>query len=193
MALKEDGWPVFVEALATGDSGQAIMNQEARGQAALVNSDTLPKDGVEALVPAGVIVGEEVDDLFVRVTLPAGWKKEPTDHSMWSKLVDDKGRERAAIFYKAAFYDRKARVSVNRRFDAAERSEWREAGRYEYPDTSPHYGVVLDCGVIIQRFGRVADATDRVGDTQLRAFEHQAEMWLGEHYPDWRNPHAYWD
>src|SRR6185436_8068032 len=43
-------------------------------------------------------------------------KKIATDHSMYTDLVDDKGRVRASIFYKAAFYDRKADISFKRRF-----------------------------------------------------------------------------
>ena len=35
---------------------------------------------------------------------------------MWSDLVDDKGRKRTSIFYKAAFYDRSAHIGVNRRY-----------------------------------------------------------------------------
>jgi len=60
----------------------------------------------------GIVFGEKVDDLFTSVTLPEGWHKEATEHAMWSKLIDDQGRERASIFYKAAFYDRSAFMSI---------------------------------------------------------------------------------
>lgn len=111
------------EALAVGSS-QAIENQEARGQAELVESDVLPTTmhpdnpssmtGEEILKAAGVeFLGVLPEDpLFQRVKLPAGWRKLGDDHPMWSSLVDDKGMERAAIFYKAAFYDRKSWMSV---------------------------------------------------------------------------------
>ena len=45
------------------------------------------------------------------VKLPAGWKKQATDHSMWSKLLDESGAVVASIFYKAAFYDRIAEMN----------------------------------------------------------------------------------
>ena len=48
------------------------------------------------------------DDLFTDVKLPQGWRIQPTNHSMWSDLLDEAGVKRAAIFYKAAFYDRSA-------------------------------------------------------------------------------------
>ncbi len=90
----------------------AIEAQEARGQKELVMSDVLPvecdKSFQAELEAAGVKFGAQVqgDDLFREVTLPKGWVKRATDHSMWSELVDDKGTVRAMIFYKAAFYDR---------------------------------------------------------------------------------------
>jgi hypothetical protein len=48
------------------------------------------------------------------VSLPPGWKVVPTDHSMWSDLVDAKGEKRASIFYKAAFYDRDAFIRIEK-------------------------------------------------------------------------------
>lgn len=102
--------------------GDGILTQEAQGQQSLVNSDTLPtkinQSDKEALESFGVkfLGGAEGDDLFQYVELPEGWEKKPANHSMWSDLVDDKGRKRADIFYKAAFYDRRAHMSLSRRF-----------------------------------------------------------------------------
>lgn len=115
---KEDGLDLLARAMATGSSSDAILGQEAAGQQSFVKSTTLPAEirGKEILEAAGVkFLGPvEGDDLFQYVELPEGWKKEPTDHSMWSKLVDEQGRERASIFYKAAFYDRRAHASANK-------------------------------------------------------------------------------
>lgn len=92
-----------------------VTDMEAAGQRQLVDSTNLPKKGpwneLEAL---GFIRGDDVpgDDLFVVATLPHGWSKEGTAHSMWSKVVDDRGIERVSIFYKAAFYDRDALFHV---------------------------------------------------------------------------------
>jgi hypothetical protein len=95
-------------------SDRVIYDQESAGQQQFVNSDTLPveidAESKKKLEAAGVKFGKAVegDELFLYVDLPNGWKKVPTDHSMWSHLVDDKGTVRAEIFYKAAFYDRRA-------------------------------------------------------------------------------------
>lgn len=104
-----------VEKLANSFPG-GIENQEAAGQADLVKDDTLPTEITEdcqvMLEKAGVIFKGPVKDdpLFQHVILPKGWKKLPTLHDMWSHLEDDKYKLRAKIFYKAAFYDRRARM-----------------------------------------------------------------------------------
>lgn len=97
----------------------AIEASEARGQRELVVSEQLPAEirpatGRFELESAGVKFGDPApeDKLFVKASLPPSWKKRPTDHSMWSELVDDRGKVRAQIFYKAAFYDRWAFMNV---------------------------------------------------------------------------------
>lgn len=71
----------------------------------------------ETLETAGVKFGEVVegDSLFQYVELPVGWKKQGTDHDMWSSLHDENGKEVATIFYKAAFYDRRAHLGLSRK------------------------------------------------------------------------------
>lgn len=100
-----------------GGNPRAIEAQEKRGQQEFVANEQLPAkcpaDLKATLEAAGVKFGSATpgDELFVLAVLPPGWKKVPTDHSMWSTLVDDKGVKRASIFYKAAFYDRDAFLS----------------------------------------------------------------------------------
>ena len=95
-----------------GGNPNAIEQQEAEGQKELVDSSLLPVKvhGKEELEKLGVKFGQPLPDdpLFCEAELPEGWKKRPTDHSMGSELVDEKGKVRAFIFYKAAFYDRSA-------------------------------------------------------------------------------------
>jgi len=105
---KEEVYPEW----ALGGNPRAIENQEKQGQNELVNSSQLPVDcqGKDILEQAGVKFGEPIPDdpLFCVAELPAGWSKRATNHAMWSELIDDKGAVRAEIFYKAAFYDRRA-------------------------------------------------------------------------------------
>lgn len=96
-------------AMSDGTSGY-IEGMEAAGQRQLVSSDVLPtsrgKD--DEFIALGFTFGDRVDDLFRKATLPPGWARRPSDHSMWSYIVDEKGNDRVAVFYKAAFYDRDA-------------------------------------------------------------------------------------
>ena len=106
---------MIAEAIVTGSPETFITGQERAGQHELVHSDSLPakcdKAAFEAL---GFTFGDPdpADPLFMPATLPAGWEKRATDHSMGSVIVDPLGRERVSIFYKAAFYDRSAHMSL---------------------------------------------------------------------------------
>lgn len=101
---------VLADAMSGGSGGAAIEAAEARGQRELVNSEVIPAKGSDDLAALGFKLGDPVpgDSLFRYATLPDGWKRQPSDHSMWSHVVDELGRKRVAMFYKAAFYDRDA-------------------------------------------------------------------------------------
>lgn len=114
--------PAALSALTKGERGNflaasipgGIEAQEAQGQRDLVrHADRLPVRGTDgdkrkAWEAAGFVFGEPMegkDKIFVSCTFPAGWKLEPTEHSMWSDVVDAEGKKRAQVFFKAAFYD----------------------------------------------------------------------------------------
>ena len=100
-----------IRALVTGLPG-GIDRQERAGQREIVESDVLPVDGFDeaALAALGFVAGGVVpgDPLFRYVRLPPGWTRVATDHAMWSKIADEAGCERIDVFYKAAYYDRRA-------------------------------------------------------------------------------------
>lgn len=175
-SYKRGAVKVFFEALTTGDASGAILNQEKRGQQQFNSSDVLPvncdRQYAEML---GIVFGEMVDDIFVQAMLPTGWKKVATDHSMWTDLIDDKGRKRGSVFYKAAFYDRSAHLRFNT--------------RYSY-GTQPVTGYGANHDSEADREGYVSDQGKIIWRTDL---EKEAEVYITEHYPDWRNPLAYWD
>lgn len=188
--------PLVVAAIAMADgTSKMIEDQEAQGQQSFVNSTTLPTNimtdnGQKILEKAGVVFGDVVegDRMFQYVTLPDGWEKKPTDHSMWSELADDKGRKRAGIFYKAAFYDRSAHMSLDRRYRCTYDYERKDAegvyvGQAFDGDTAIH-----ECGPLP---AKKYDGTDAWENYDLA--QKQAAEWLNEHYPDWQDPAAYWD
>ncbi len=163
-----------------------IERSEARGQQELVNSEVLPTKWMhgskkETLEQFGVIFGDivEGDEMFQNVTLPVGWEKKATEHSMWSELYDDKGRKRASIFYKAAFYDRSAHISL--------------ATRYTYSGyDNEEYAVVKDGEKVIFK-SKPFVAKEGQPSYELRGEgETEAEEWLNENFPDWKDVGKYW-
>lgn len=167
-----------------------IEASEARGQAQLVRSEVLPKEirpaDRAALEAGGVVFGDPVegDDLFVHAKLPPGWSKVATDHAMWSKLVDDKGRERAGIFYKAAFYDRKAHLRCTTRYaiDRAYPKDPCDLAQIRAFVKDSDGTVLFDAGWSTRAPGSFEDPA-----------EVACEAWLDEHRPGWRDPSKHWD
>jgi hypothetical protein len=108
----------LADAMGPGGVSAAIERQERQGQAQLVDSTVIPTDlnggSEDDLRALGFTLGDPVPDdaMFRHAELPAGWKREGTEHAMWSHIVDEQGRPRCSIFYKAAFYDRSAHISV---------------------------------------------------------------------------------
>lgn len=113
------------------DMNSIVGAWEKRGQQDLVNSDTLPVDGSytdrwnkDNLVEdprwaeMGFALGDAIAEpngqkpMFRYATLPEGWTRKASEHDMWSSILDERGRERVAIFYKASFYDRSAHMNI---------------------------------------------------------------------------------
>lgn len=175
-------------------SGDAIRRQEADGQRSFTTSDTLPTDMSEndrrVLEQAGVVFGSQVsgDEMFTYVTLPTGWKKVATSHSMWSDLVDDKGRKRASMFYKAAFYDRRAHLTTCRRFSTGI--------DYDRSDTGVIVKFVFDGDAKVFTTKEYPYTGEPYSDDywlQDRAATDEVNAWLKEHFPNWEDASAYWD
>lgn len=155
-----------------------IEASEARGQAELVRSSVVPADmrgQREAFEALGFRFGEPVDGdpIFVHAELPPGWSKAPTGHAMWSSVVDDKGRPRVSVFYKAAFYDRSAHMSLERRYEA----------RGVYPD-----GPGGDRAAIIV----IDQATGETIWTGGPGARGEAYSWLDANRPNHRDVVAAW-
>lgn len=192
--VRDDPMSFLVDAVVRGGS-EAILHQEAQGQCSFVGSDTLPTNmgrhsdyNTKAILEAAGVkfLGPvEDDDMFQYVEFPQGWKKVATDHSMYSKLVDDKGRTRASIFYKAAFYDRSAHVSLSCRF----------AVSFDYARfDKENVGIanVTDGGQVIHTVELVPAKGEDPYNVRDKANKFAVE-WLDKNHPEWRNPGAYWD
>lgn len=183
LALIEGNLDNFIAAATPG----GIEAQEKSGQIQKTFDNTLPKRGTlpgagrESFEALGFVFGSDADDLFVNVTFPNGWRKRPAKHSMHLHLLDDKGRKRASIFYKAAFYDRQAEIWLEKRFRYAV---------YEKSGTEEEYPVrIFDCDSVIHELG-----SWKRGDSKRRdELSNAASKWLDERYPNWKDQNAYWD
>lgn len=188
----------FIAATTLG----GIEAQEKQGQIEQSFSDTLPVDGTSTedarkqFEVLGFIFkmdrtaaqNQGRDEIFVGVQFPKGWRKSPTDHSMWTDLLDDKGRKRGSIFYKAAFYDRSTYIRLNRRFCVM--SDYGQGTRTVYLEDA--------CGEI-QKRGATLPAPDwndrpeaEKRDAAIKKEEKQFSDWLKKNYPDHESTVAYW-
>lgn len=181
-------------AMREGASGM-IESQEAAGQSGFVNSTTLPtkimtENGKEILEKFGIIFGEVVEDdpMFQHVELPEGWTREGTGHNMHSNVLDERGRKRIGVFYKAAFYDRSAHLWVNGRYSSTYDYERSEKDKV-------YVGIVTDCDNTIWEADPMPGIKED-GEENWDAYREcqvVAKAWLNEHYPDWNDPAAYWE
>lgn len=192
--IKNLGKIDLIGALAASQPS-SIYASERAGQQELIQSSVLPVEmSIECrrvLEAHGVRFGDGVegDPLFVHATLPAGWTKRGTDHNMHSVLLDEQGRVRAGIFYKAAFYDRRASMHAVCRFKIEQYDECDQSGQPAEKGT--HYlTTVKDADVICHVVGWRLRGPD--GRDQMDALQEQAEKWLDDHRPQWRDAAAYW-
>lgn len=191
--------PAAREALVRGDienfvvaaTPGGIEAQEKRGQLEQALKQTLPKDlggskGHKKFLDSGFVIGKPVDHLFTEATFPEGWKKVPTDHSMWSDIIDDQGRKRGAIFYKAAFYDQSAHAHLDTRFAVVE--------DYDGKTETESRIYVRDRRGIVEKDIKVPRTGDfRTDYDKKEQVRGDLLKWLDAEFPEWRNPCAYWD
>lgn len=182
-----------IMAAASGDFDNALVAatpggieaQEKAGQAAMVAQfETLPIDGMvrfgNIIKSWGFEVGEPVDELFVRVTPPQGWQLRASEHSMWSDLIDASGGVRGGVFYKAAFYDRRAHFSLNPRYRIM--AEYGEAGVWWHITDRKTGNVLFELPVVKIEDGPANDLAEQA-----------CQEWLRAHFPLWEAIEAYWE
>jgi len=186
---EKGGATAFVRGLLSGSMDGQIEAQEARGQSEMVIKKVLPKEGFDHPArPASLKAVKGYDDLFQVVDFPEGWKVVPApDHSMWSSLQDDKGRERAAIFYKAAFYDRNARINWIAYYNLCE-----NAFNPEYRDQVKHVWLQNPAG---EKFFETAIEDDKdLSDYGCYEKARNKVIALADvKFPGWNLPQSFWE
>jgi hypothetical protein len=185
---------------ATNIVSSMIEIQEKVGQNILCKEEVLPKEcPKEQLKSLGFVFGKSADKLFIACKFPEGWSKRPTDHSMWSDLVDSKGRIRGNIFYKAAFYDESAFMRLCRRFRCIVEPQESCKSNIEKKDKEQKVwvGRVYDHdNKVIHEIKMNKDSSDDDVDSRIKVsqkLDKKIREWLADNYPDWENVMAYWD
>jgi len=189
--------PAAIIALAQGDlenfvaasTPGGIEAQESAGQQKLIEQCQLPVEvhggglSLTALAthwPGFAVAPEDSGDILQPVTLPPGWQLRATSHSMWSDLLDDQNRVRARVFYKAAFYDRRASMDIVPRYNV----------EVDYAEDPVQYSV-LDCATGEHLY--VEPKCGCVDWDAREAANKRCDEYLLKHYPDHRDPFAYWN
>jgi len=89
---------------------------EADGQKQMMEGTLLPRQLSEcteaSLIELGFELGDVVDDLFRKGSLPTGWTMESDGGSFHTAILDETGNHRGYLSYKASPYDTWARLSV---------------------------------------------------------------------------------
>ncbi len=192
-AMHDGNLKNFMAAITPG----GIEAQEKAGQMEEAERETLPADigqkykpdVIESWKQLGFIFGAKVDDIFVEAKFPDGWKKRPTDHSMWSEIIDGKGRVRGMIFYKAAFYDRSAHARLTTRFSVRNDYE-RPLATVSVKDANGE--VDFKVTGLEQPDWEDRTEAEKRQTKQDQAFATCVE-YLRNNYPDFENPCAYWE
>ena len=137
---------------------------------------------------------DEADDLFWNVKLPEGWEVKATDHTMWNEVKDNKGRKRMTFFYKAAFYDRSAFSNLQTRFQLDVTHTADPDSDYEVWEASDLQGTVKDGDIIICQTRCVPATGDYSKDDKIKdALWEELRAFMNEHWPEYKDVHAYWD
>jgi hypothetical protein len=190
--IAQSGNIAAIVAAAQGDYDNALVAatpggieaQERAGRDKLVATFLfLPIDGMskykDILLSWGFAIGDAIDELFVAITPPEGWILRATEHAMWSEIVDPAGVVRGGVFFKAAFYDRKAAFSLRTRYRID--SEFTNGNIWWHVTDQKTGDVLFDRPVVASTDFAASDAA-----------EQECRDWLNKTYPLWTAIEAYW-
>lgn len=185
-----------------------IETEERRAQREFASSEKLPvrvdRGTREQLESMGIVFGEEDQEgIFVVATLPEGWKRQATDNSFWTNVVDEHGSPRLSVFVKSSFLSTQAFVRPCGRFYA---TIMPVDGFGKRPRCMEWMGAVIDTwggkDTIVFRTTEttIEPEPDMIGSTAFHqhsdtkdSLEREAQEWLAERFPDHANRTAYWD
>jgi len=211
--------PLLNMAYATVPRG--IEMQERHGQQDFVRQGDDDKGRTRCQLPTHILhskreefeavgfeFGEPVegDEIWTDTLMPAGWSKRGSDHAMWSYIHDEKGRQRVAIFYKAAFYDRNCHMSLEGRFTfrkdfiGKDRTQPRichyRVFRQDGDDAEITEGDLAGHTLIVEVKREVPGEPEGYDPDYYKTIEavgEEGRAKLAEMYPNYQDPTKHWD
>jgi hypothetical protein len=172
---------------------------EARGQQELVSQRSmLPTEGLEKHRLIWEALGIQImdpdpeDALFTEVLLPEGVQIQSSDHPMWSYLVDSAGQKRAGIFYKAAYYDRRAKISPLCRYSIRSVTipSFEDDPNVSWGDQQIQEQVIDETtDSVVFQTALYSRAENLKSDSAVK----EIKQWLEKNLPLYEDPSAYWE
>ena len=142
----------------------------------------------------GIDIVNDFDDLFWNVKLPEGWEIKATEHPMWNEVRDAQGRKRMTFFYKAAFYDRDAFSNLQTRFQLEVTHTADPGEDYNVWSKSNYRGTIKDGDVVILQTRELPPTGNYAEDDKLKdLLWEELETFMKEHWPKYKDVHAYWE
>ena len=187
-----EGLKMLIHAMS--GKNNVIEHMEAEGQQEAVRNIMMAKDmspNKEEWEQLGFIFTDIPDDNVLCVaTLPEGWSLKATDHSMWNDIIDENGMKRGSMFYKAAFYDRNAYMTLERRYEVCS-----TAVDGDYSTREIYFGNENERLFVA---GQVHTPKDISREERKALYDKTDELKVlakkfgDENYPGWESVHAYW-
>ena len=172
-----------------------IEHMEAEGQQEAVRNTMMAKDmspSKEEWEKLGFAFTDLPDDKVLCIaTLPEGWELKATSHSMWNDIIDRNGMKRGSMFYKAAFYDRCAYMTVERRYEVCSTDVDGDYSTIEIYFGNENERLFVAGQVHTPKdISREERKAIYVKTEKLKAL---AKRFGDENYPGWESVHAYWE
>lgn len=118
------------------------------------------------------------DNVRFQTKLPEGCSIENGDH-YWTKIFDEKNRERAFFCYNSDSKKRKGTTYLKHRFEISQKIKNDEI-KICVKDFD---------GKVLYNVGTCSNKYSY----ERYAFEQKAEDFLNENFPDWKDPNSYWE
>ena len=131
----------------------------------------------------------EGDDVLCRAKLPEGWTMNATDSQYWTEIRDENGMVRGKMFFKGAYYDRKARMALKQRYEICTDYDEESNTRKIYFGNNDEE--IFVAGTLARPKNDDYEGFKKYElDTSI--LQMVAKEYANENYPDWKDVRAYW-